>query len=170
MAEMIPGPKPLPLEEFAPLPFPSPPPSTEPSPPPPVGPFEGFPLAEWGSWVTSVLTPEIVVKTTLPWPFGPTGRSPGLRFCELGPERCTEPSWGNPEWERGGPPGGDGMEGSGGLEGSGGSEGSDMLEESDGLESGEPGLGVGVDGLGGVLRFGFGTLALPLPGFKGVGV
>jgi hypothetical protein len=50
--------------------------------------------------VTSVLTPEIVVKTAFPGTFEPPEEPSELEFCELGPEKCTEPFWNSPlDWE-----------------------------------------------------------------------
>jgi hypothetical protein len=98
--------------------------------------------------VTSVLTPEIVVKTIFPGPFELPEESPELEFCELGPERCTELFWEFPlDWEGDGPLVRVGFKG------------------SDKLKPGESGLEVGVDESGDMLGCGFEVSVLPFPEF-----
>jgi len=140
-ATITPGPEPLPPEGFAPPPDPSPPPPPEPS-------LELVtPSPEWGTLVTCVLTPEIVVKDTLPRPLEPPEGLPKSEFREFGPESCTGPFWPPPlDWDGGDPPVEDG------------------LEAFDKLGCGESGLGVGEDESGETLGFWFEALPLPLPG------
>lgn len=129
MTPIIAGPEPPPPGEFVPLP------PTEPSPLPPVEPLpvSGTPEPEWGTCVTCVPMPEIVVKITFP----ELPESP-----EVPLEGCAEPSWGFPlDWDDDEPLVGDGLEG--------------FVE----LGSGEYELEVGVDVLGEVL--GFVVLVLP---------